>query len=87
MTVFGMINWTFTWLKPGGKLSYAQFAEMVVVDLLEGGLAPGGTGPAPQRSGPLGLLALAALLAVLPEHFLELVSRLLGQDTSFFWSL
>lgn len=38
MTVFGMINWTFTWLKPGGKLSYAQFAEMVI-DLLEGGLA------------------------------------------------
>ena len=40
MTVFGMINWTFTWLKPGGKLSYAQFAEMVV-DLLDNGLATG----------------------------------------------
>lgn len=40
MTVFGMINWTFTWLKPGGKLSYAQFAEMVV-GLLENGLSPG----------------------------------------------
>ena len=37
MTVFGMINWTFTWLKPGGKLSYADFADMVV-DLLDGGL-------------------------------------------------
>lgn len=37
MTIFGMINWTFTWLKPGGRLSYADFAEMVV-DLLEGGL-------------------------------------------------
>ncbi|QQX84202.1 TetR family transcriptional regulator [Cupriavidus necator] len=37
MTIFGMINWTFTWLKPGGRLSYAEFAEMVV-DLLEGGL-------------------------------------------------
>jgi AcrR family transcriptional regulator len=43
MTVFGMINWTFTWLKPGGKLSYAQFAGMVV-DLLEHGLAPGRPG-------------------------------------------
>ncbi len=42
MTVFGMINWTFTWLKPGGKLSYAEFAEMVI-DLLAGGLP----GPAP----------------------------------------
>ncbi|CAG9183617.1 TetR/AcrR family transcriptional regulator [Cupriavidus respiraculi] len=37
MTVFGMINWTFTWLKPGGKLSYADFAEMVI-SLLAGGL-------------------------------------------------
>jgi AcrR family transcriptional regulator len=37
MTVFGMINWTFTWLKPGGKLSYADFAEMVIA-LLAGGL-------------------------------------------------
>ncbi len=42
MTVFGMINWTFTWLKPGGKLSYADFAEMVI-DLLAGGL-PGHAG-------------------------------------------
>ncbi len=45
MTVFGMINWTFTWLKPGGKLSYAAFAEMVV-GLLENGLAPGMAGAA-----------------------------------------
>lgn len=45
MTVFGMINWTFTWLKPGGKLSYAEFAEMVV-GLLENGLAPGMAGAA-----------------------------------------
>ena len=45
MTVFGMINWTFTWLKPGGKLSYAEFAEMVV-SLLENGLAPGMPGAA-----------------------------------------
>jgi len=44
MTVFGMINWTFTWLKPGGKLSYADFADMVV-DLLDGGL-PGKTAKA-----------------------------------------
>ena len=38
MSVFGMINWTFTWLKPDGALSYAQFAELVV-GMLEGGLA------------------------------------------------
>jgi AcrR family transcriptional regulator len=29
MMLFGMMNWTFTWLKPGRGLSYAQFAEMV----------------------------------------------------------
>ena len=33
MILFGMINWTFTWLNPGnggdGKLSYADFAAMV----------------------------------------------------------
>lgn len=40
MSVFGMINWTFTWLKPGGVLTYAQFAE-TVVGMLEGGLGGG----------------------------------------------
>jgi AcrR family transcriptional regulator len=37
MMVFGMINWTFTWLKPGGKLGYSAFGEQVV-DLIERGL-------------------------------------------------
>ena len=30
MMVFGMINWTFTWLHPEGPLSYADFAEEVI---------------------------------------------------------
>jgi AcrR family transcriptional regulator len=30
MMVFGMINWTFTWLKPGGKMGYRDFAEQVI---------------------------------------------------------
>lgn len=38
MMLFGMINWTFTWLRPGGAMSYADFAEQVVA-LLERGLA------------------------------------------------
>ena len=38
MMVFGMINWTFTWLRPGGPISYAAFAEEVVA-MLERGLA------------------------------------------------
>ena len=38
MTLFGMINWTFTWLRPGGAMSYAAFAEEVI-RLLDQGLA------------------------------------------------
>ncbi len=38
MMLFGMINWTFTWLRPGGAMSYAAFAEEVI-RMLEGGLA------------------------------------------------
>ena len=41
MMVFGMINWTFTWLKPGGRLRYEDFAAQVV-DMLEHGLASPG---------------------------------------------
>ena len=37
MMLFGMINWTFTWLRPGGPLSYAAFAEEVI-GMLEHGL-------------------------------------------------
>ena len=27
MSVFGIVNWTFTWLKPGGSLTYPQYAR------------------------------------------------------------
>ena len=43
MTLFGMINWTFTWLRPDGSMSYPQFADEVIA-LLDRGLvveAPG----------------------------------------------
>ena len=30
MMLFGMINWTFTWLKPDGRMSYDDFAETVL---------------------------------------------------------
>ena len=45
MMLFGMINWTFTWLRPGGPMSYAVFADEVVA-MLDGGLAR------PERSKP-----------------------------------
>ncbi|MES2999153.1 MAG: TetR/AcrR family transcriptional regulator [Pseudomonadota bacterium] len=38
MMLFGMINWTFTWLRPGGPMSYAAFAEEVIA-MLDKGLA------------------------------------------------
>jgi AcrR family transcriptional regulator len=37
MMLLGMINWTFTWLRPGGPISYAAFAEEVIA-MLENGL-------------------------------------------------
>jgi AcrR family transcriptional regulator len=45
MMLFGMMNWTFTWLKPTAKpankkqterISYAQFAELVIATLEHG---------------------------------------------------
>jgi AcrR family transcriptional regulator len=38
MLLFGMINWMFTWMKPGGPLDHAAMAP-VVVDLFLGGLS------------------------------------------------
>jgi AcrR family transcriptional regulator len=37
MILFGMINWTFTWLKERGPLSYEELAP-VVADLFLGGI-------------------------------------------------
>ncbi|HKB52493.1 MAG TPA: TetR/AcrR family transcriptional regulator [Ramlibacter sp.] len=38
MLLFGMINWLFTWMKPGGALDYDAMAP-IVADLFLGGLA------------------------------------------------
>ncbi|WP_321847021.1 TetR/AcrR family transcriptional regulator [Paraburkholderia bannensis] len=37
MMLFGMINWTFTWLKPGGRMGYRDFAEQVI-EVMDHGL-------------------------------------------------
>jgi hypothetical protein len=37
MLLFGMINWMFTWVRPGGELDHAALAPMVA-DLFLGGL-------------------------------------------------
>lgn len=36
MVLFGMINWTFTWLKADGRLTYADMAPLVTTILLDG---------------------------------------------------
>ncbi|GAB4116872.1 MAG: TetR/AcrR family transcriptional regulator [Rubrivivax sp.] len=38
MLLFGMINWMFTWLRPGGSLTHETMAP-IVADLFLGGLA------------------------------------------------
>ncbi|HYW56135.1 MAG TPA: TetR/AcrR family transcriptional regulator [Polaromonas sp.] len=38
MMLFGMINWTFTWMRPEGPMSYRAFSEEVIA-MLERGLA------------------------------------------------
>ena len=37
MLLFGMVNWLFTWMKPGGALDYDAMAP-IVADLFLGGL-------------------------------------------------
>ena len=36
MILFGMINWTFTWLRPDGKLTYGDMARIVSEIFLTG---------------------------------------------------
>jgi hypothetical protein len=36
MTLFGMMNWTFTWLKDDGTLRYADMAPVVADLFLRG---------------------------------------------------
>ncbi|MEI7968298.1 MAG: TetR/AcrR family transcriptional regulator [Betaproteobacteria bacterium] len=40
MILFGMINWTFTWLRPDGPLSYADMAGIVADVFLHGVSGP-----------------------------------------------
>ena len=44
MLLFGMINWMFTWMKPGGELTHATLAP-IVADLFIGGLSAVRTQP------------------------------------------
>ncbi len=62
MLLFGMINWMFTWLKPGGPLTHADMAP-VVCDLFFGGLGavhPPRTPRPPRRARSAGSERLTA---------------------------
>jgi AcrR family transcriptional regulator len=43
MILFGMINWTFTWLRPDGPLTYADMAQVVTEIFLHGVMDSGAT--------------------------------------------
>ncbi len=45
MLLFGMINWMFTWMRPGGALSHEALAP-IVTDLFFGGVPAVGRGKA-----------------------------------------
>jgi len=49
MLLFGMMNWMFTWLQPGGKLTHAALAP-VVADLFFGGIHAVQAEPAPRAA-------------------------------------
>lgn len=52
MTLMGMINWTFTWLRHDGPVSHEQYAELAGTIFLEGIAAlPGGPAPSFLKKG------------------------------------
>ena len=55
MLLFGMINWLFTWLRPGGALAHDDMAP-IVADLFLGGL---GAVQAPAAARPASVKARA----------------------------
>jgi hypothetical protein len=57
MTLFGMMNWTFTWLRPDGPVAHDELAP-VVADLFLGGVrrlhAAGAARARPRSASPRG---------------------------------
>lgn len=58
MLLFGMINWTFTWMKAGGALTHETLAP-IVAELFFGGL-PVVTGPVVRKRRARGISAVVA---------------------------
>lgn len=51
--VFGMMNWIYTWYRPGGRVTPEQLADTFTEIFLHGVVAPGPARP-PVRGGPVG---------------------------------
>jgi Tetracyclin repressor-like, C-terminal domain len=65
MLLFGMINWMFTWFRPGQPLTHEQMAPLVA-DLFTGGLAAvlppqASTGPPVPKKAPRAAARKASL--------------------------
>jgi AcrR family transcriptional regulator len=58
MLLFGMINWTFTWMKPGGTLTHRTLAP-IVSELFFGGLPAVSAPLAPKSRRARGIAAAA----------------------------
>ena len=58
MLLFGMINWTFTWMKAGGALTHETLAP-IVAELFFGGL-PAVTAPVVRKRRARGIAAVVA---------------------------
>ena len=66
MLFFGMINWTYTWYRPDGRMRSSELADRSVDIFLEGYQRAGGAGPDEVRrtsSGRSGKKAAAAKVA------------------------
>ena len=37
MSLFGMLNWAYLWLKPGGAMSREEYADLVTTIVVDGG--------------------------------------------------
>ena len=59
MLLFGMINWTFTWMKPGGALTHESLAP-IVAELFFGGLPAVSAAPLPKKRRQRAATALTA---------------------------
>ena len=59
MLLFGMINWTFTWMKPRGAMTYKSLAP-IVAELFFGGLPAVSAAALPKKRRSRSAAALAA---------------------------